>query len=128
MKNAVYGIFVENPNISIGVDIHFQRFELKAGFIWLVVEGNGAEVREIGLRADGCVLRDDNRNLIPLVLIGERFDCGQCRGNPALCMTLIVAKPGGCSFTCRFLAAHFAHTITSRRLAQLDLFHPFQLP
>lgn len=103
MQNSVHGIFIKNANISISVDIHFECFELKAGFVRFVVKGDGAKVRQIGLGADSRVLRNDNRDFISLVLIGKRLDVRQCGGNPTFRVTLVVAQLGGCAFPLRFL-------------------------
>ena len=49
MKNAVYGIFVENPNIDRRGYTFLKGFELKAGFYLACSGVESAEVREIGL-------------------------------------------------------------------------------
>src|SRR5713101_5073698 len=54
-ENFVDGVFVEDAEVAIGEEIHFERFELDAIFFGHVLNGDGAEVREAGLGADGGV-------------------------------------------------------------------------
>lgn len=91
LEYAIHGIFVENTDISIGMDIHFEGFELEAGLGRFIVHRDRAKVRKIGLGADGGVFGDDDRDLVSLVLIGERFDVWEWGGDPALGVTLVVA-------------------------------------
>lgn len=119
MKDAVHGIFVINADVSIGVDIHFERLELEAGLVRLVVKGNRAEVRQIGLGADGRVFRNDDRDLVSLVLIGERFDVRQYGGNSTFGMTLVVAEFGGRALS--LLRARSPHTVTPSSSSNIRL-------
>src|SRR5207248_11049781 len=62
-ENFVDGIFVEDAEAAVGEEIHFQGFQLDAIFFRHVLDGDGAEVGETGLGADGGVFgkaRGDN--------------------------------------------------------------------
>ncbi len=74
MKDSVDGILVKDAEVTVGVDVHFERFQLKTFFIRHVVQRNGAEVGQVGLGANRRVLGNLDRNLISLVLIRERFN------------------------------------------------------
>ena len=54
MEDSVDGIFVEDAEIPVGVDVHFKRFQLKAFFVRHVVQGNGPEVRQVGFGTNRC--------------------------------------------------------------------------
>ena len=92
VEDSVDGIFVEDAEIPVGVDVHFERFQLKTFFIRHVMQCNGSEVRQVSLWTNRCVLRDLNRNFIFLVLIREGLDIWERRVDPASRMTLVVAK------------------------------------
>ena len=77
LEDPVDGVFVKDAEVTIGVNVEFQRFEFDAGFEGHVVNGNGAEVRELGFGTNSGVFRDFNRDFIPGKLIGPGFDCGQ---------------------------------------------------
>src|SRR5882724_9367236 len=55
VKDFVDGVFVEDAEAAIGEEIHFEGFELDAIFFGHVLNGDGAEVGEAGLGADGGV-------------------------------------------------------------------------
>lgn len=76
LKDSVDRIFVEDAEITVGVDVQFERFQLKTFFIGHVVQCNGSEVRQVGFGANRCVLGDLNRNFISLILIREGLDVG----------------------------------------------------
>lgn len=76
LKDSVDGIFVENAEITVGVDVQFERFQLKTFSIRHVVQCNGSEIRQVGFGANRRVLGDLNRNFISLVLIREGLDVG----------------------------------------------------
>ena len=42
-----------------------------------VAEGDGTEIRQVGLGADRRIFGDDDRDLVPFELVGKRFDVGQ---------------------------------------------------
>ncbi len=92
VEDSVDGIFVEDAEIPVGVDVHFEGFQLKTCFIRHVMQCNGSEVRQVSLWTNRCVLRDLNRNFIFLVLIREGLDIWERRVDPASRMTLVVAK------------------------------------
>jgi hypothetical protein len=91
VQDSVDGIFVEDAKIPVGVDVHFERFQLKTFFIRHVVQRNGSKVRQVGFRTNRCVLGDLNCNFISLVLIREGLDVRQRYRNAALCVPLVVA-------------------------------------
>ena len=51
-EDFVDGVFVEDAEITIGEEIHFQGLELDAGFSRHVLDSDSAEVGEAGLGAD----------------------------------------------------------------------------
>ena len=76
LKDSVDGIFIEDAEITVGMDVHFKRFQFKTFFVRHVVQCNGPEVRQVGFGTNRCVLGDLNRNLISLILIREGLDFG----------------------------------------------------
>jgi len=92
LEDSVDGIFVEDAEIPVGVDVHFERFQLKTFFIRHVMQCNGSEVRQVSFWTNRCVLGDLNRNFISLVLIREGLDIWERSVDPASRMTLVVPK------------------------------------
>lgn len=125
VEDAIDGIFVENSNVSIGMDVHFERFELEAMFVGFVVKGDSSEVGQIRLRANGGVFGDDDRDVVSLVLVGESLNIGQRNRDSALGVPFVVAELGCCPVSLPFLAVLPCHPFTPTIL--LDLFHPLQL-
>lgn len=125
MEDAIDGIFVENSDVSVGMDIHFERFELEAMLVGFVVKGDGSEVGQIRLRANGGVFGDDDRDVVSLVLVGEGLNIGQWKRDSALGVSFVIAELGSCPVSLPFLDALPCHPFTPTVL--LDLFHPLQL-
>ena len=79
-QNLVDGIFVEDANIAVGMNIDFERFEFDAGLIWNVGELDGSKIRKAGLWANGGVFWNVNGNLITRILVRPGFQFRQfCR-------------------------------------------------
>ncbi len=76
VKDSVDGIFIEDAEIAVGMDIHFERFQLKAFFVGHIVQRNGSEVRQVGFGANRGVFGDLNRNFVSLILVRESLDVG----------------------------------------------------
>jgi hypothetical protein len=76
-EDFVDGVFVEDAEIAIGEKIHFQGLELDAGFFGHVLDGDGAEVGEAGLGADGGVFGKARGDDIAGELIGPGLERGQ---------------------------------------------------
>lgn len=74
LEDAVDGIFVENSDVSVGVDIHFKRLEFKTLFIRLIVKSNSSKVWEVGLGTDRRIFRNDDRNFVTFILIWKGFN------------------------------------------------------
>ena len=91
LKDSVDGIFVENAEITVGVDVQFECFQLETFLIRHVVQCNGSEIRQVGFGANRCILRDLNRNLISLILIRESLDVGQRGADSTLRVPFVVA-------------------------------------
>ena len=98
VQNAIDGIFVEDTQVAVGINIHLERFQFEAFFIRHVMNGNGSEIWQTGLGTDGGIFRNLDRDLIALVLIGERLDTWQRRSNSTSGVALIVAELGGSGF------------------------------
>ena len=77
VENLVDGVFVEDAEVAIGEEIHFQGFELDAIFFGHVLNGDGAEVGEAGLGADGGVFWKPRGDDVAGELIGPGFQRGQ---------------------------------------------------
>src|SRR6266446_6520063 len=77
VEDFVDGIFVEDAEAAIGEEIHFEGFELDAIFFRHVLNGDGAEVREAGLGADGGVFGEARGDDVARELIGPGFKRGQ---------------------------------------------------
>src|ERR1039457_2397004 len=52
IQNPVHGVFVKDPEVAIGEQIVLQRLQFYAELGGQVMDGNGAEIRESGARAD----------------------------------------------------------------------------
>ena len=76
VENAIDSIFVENTDVSVRVNIHFEGLELETMFLGLIVQGDGSKVRQIRFGADGRIFWDDDRNFVSGVLIGKRLNVG----------------------------------------------------
>src|SRR6266702_1899774 len=76
-QNSVDGIFVKDAEAAVGEEIHFQRFELDAIFFGHVLDGDGAEVGETGLGADGGVFGKSRGDNVAGKLIRPGFERGQ---------------------------------------------------
>ena len=92
VEDSVDGIFVEDAEISVGVDVHFERFQLKAFFVRHVMQCNGSKVRQVSFWTNCCVLGDLNRDFIFLILIREGLDIWERSVDPTSRMTLVVPK------------------------------------
>ena len=92
MQNAVDGIFVEDAEISVRMEIHFQGLQLQTLLVRHVVQRDGAEIRQAGLWADCGIFRDLDGDFVPLVLVLECFDIRQWSGSAARRVVFIVAK------------------------------------
>ena len=98
VQNAIDGIFVKDTQVAVGIHIHLERFQFEAFFIWHVMNGNGSEIRQGGLGADGGIFRNLDRDLIAFVLIGERLDIRQRRSDSTSGVALVIAWLGGSWF------------------------------
>lgn len=76
LENAIDGIFVKNADVSVGVDVHFERLELQALFIRFIVKSDRPKVGQIGLGTDRRVLGNHDRNFISVVLVWKGFNVG----------------------------------------------------
>ncbi len=72
-QNFVDGVFIEDAEISVSVNIILERFELDAGLVWYVGELDSAKVRQACFWANGGVFRDFNGNVVSGVLVGPGF-------------------------------------------------------
>lgn len=90
VEDSVDGIFIEDAEIPVGVDVHFERFQLKTFFIRHVMQCNGPEVRQVSFWANRRVLGDLNRNFISLILIREGLDIWERSVDSTSRMTLVV--------------------------------------
>src|SRR5712692_8255124 len=52
-EDFVDGVFVEDAQAAVGEEIHFQGLQLDAIFLRHVLDGDGAEVGEAGIGAEG---------------------------------------------------------------------------
>ncbi len=75
-ENAVDRILIEYADISVGMNIHFEGFELQAMLIRFIVESNRSKIWQIGLRADGRILGNYDCNFVSCVLVWEGFNIG----------------------------------------------------
>jgi hypothetical protein len=112
VENSVHRVFVKDPDVPVGVDIHFERLEFEARFVRHVVDGNGAEIRQSCFGTDGGVFWNFDRNLVTLIiLVGKGLDIGEWSGDSALRVPFAVPK--SFLFTTHALSPGF-----------LQLFHP----
>lgn len=106
LKDTVHRVLIENAQIPVRVDVHFEGLEFKALLVRHVVERDGAEVRQIRFRANRRVLRNLDRNFISLILIRESFDVWKGCVNAAFGMPLVVAQSCCPSFPVQPFAFH----------------------
>src|SRR5216683_2467130 len=76
-EDFVDGVFVEDAQAAVGEEIHFQGLQLDAVLLRHVLDGDGAEVGETGLGADGGVFGKARGNNVAGKLIGPGFERGQ---------------------------------------------------
>src|SRR5712692_5051422 len=76
-EDFVDGVFVKDAEPAVGEKIHFQGFELEAVLLRHVLDGDGAEVGETGLGADGGVFGKARGDDVAGKLIGPRLECWQ---------------------------------------------------
>ena len=128
VEDSVDGIFVEDAEIPVGVDVHFERFQLKTFFIRHVVQCNGPEVRQVSFWTNRCVLGDLNRNFISLILIREGLDIWERSVDSTSRMTLVVPQFRGFGVSSARFTFHVSR-LTSSTLAssiQSDRFFPIR--
>ena len=77
VEDFVNGVFVEDAEVAIGEEIHFEGFELDTIFFGQVLDGDGAEVGEAGLGADGGVFGEARGDDVAGKLVGPGFERGQ---------------------------------------------------
>src|SRR6266571_4571515 len=81
VQHFVNGIFVEDAQAAVSEEIHFQGFQFDAILLRHVLDGDGAEVGETRLRADGGVLGKARGNNVAGKLVGPGFERGQFCGD-----------------------------------------------
>ena len=74
VKDPIDSIFIENAEIAVGMDIHFERFQLKTFFIGHVVQRDNPEVRQVCFWTNRRILGDLDGNFVAFILIWEGFD------------------------------------------------------
>jgi len=72
-QNLVDGVFIEDAEIPVSMDIIFERFEFNAGLIWYVGELDGPEIRQACLWANGGIFWNFNGNAVSGILVGPGF-------------------------------------------------------
>ena len=92
LEDAVYGVFIEDAEIAVGVDVHFECLQLKAFLIRHVVQRDRAEIRQIRLGADRRVFGNLDRDLVPFILIRKGFNLRQRGIDATFRMPLVVAQ------------------------------------
>src|SRR5271166_5255497 len=73
LEHFVDGIFIENAQIAIGEQVHFQGLELDAILARLVLNGNDAEVGQAGLGANRRVFGKSSGDDVARKLVGPGF-------------------------------------------------------
>lgn len=122
LEDSVHGIFVEDAKVAVGMDVHFESLQLETFFVRPVVQGDGAEIRQIRFGADRGVFGDLDRDLVAFVLIWERLDFRQWCGDAAFGVPFIVAKFRDLVF----FSDRFTFHVSIPQL-RLNLFHPISL-
>jgi len=103
LEDAIHGIFIEDAQIPVGVDVHFECLKLKAFFVRHVMQRDGAEIRQICFGTNGCVLWNLDRDLVAFILVRKSFDFRQWGINTTPRMPLVVTQFRCFLFsTCRF--------------------------
>src|SRR5580693_4492597 len=77
MENLVHGVFIEDPEIAIGEEVHLESLELDAVFVRQVLNGDGAVVWHAGFRANGTVLRKTRGDDVAPILVGPGVELRQ---------------------------------------------------
>src|SRR5678809_1103247 len=67
VENSVHRVFVKDPDVPVGMDIHLERLELEARFIRHVVDGNSAKIRQSRFGTDGGVFWNFDRDIVTLI-------------------------------------------------------------
>ena len=122
-EDFVDSIFVEDAQAAVGEEIHFQGFQLDAIFFGHVLDGDGTEVGETGLGADGRVFWKASGNDVAGKLIGPGFKRGQfcldagagvfCGVVGHACSSSLLYRDEGQTFSCRI--PRFSPTLVEER-------------
>jgi len=76
-QNPIDGVLVKDTEVAIGEDVVLQRLQFQAEFVGKIMNGDGAEIRQAGARADGGVFGDRDGDLVAPVLVRPGFDGGE---------------------------------------------------
>jgi len=76
-KNAVDGVLVEDAQVSVFLDVHFQGLQFQALPIRAILNRDCSEVRQSGLGANGGVFRIDDSDVVTGKLVRPAFNRGQ---------------------------------------------------
>ena len=93
-QNFVDGVFVEDAEISVAMDITLECFEFEATFVWDIRQMNGSEIRQAGFGTDRGVFRYFNGDDVARVLVGPGFQSRQFGGESALGMLFGIGRFG----------------------------------
>src|SRR5208282_4860038 len=77
-QHAVDGVLVKNSQVAVGEQVHLQGLEFEAELGGLIANRDGAVVGQAGLRADGCVLGEFDRDLVAAKMVGPGIELGEC--------------------------------------------------
>lgn len=91
-EDSIDGVFIEDAQVAVGVDIHLERFQLQTRLVGHVMDRHGAEIRQVRLWADGGIFGNLDGNLVTLILVREGLDIGQRRRDAALGMPFVVTQ------------------------------------
>src|ERR1700686_1473101 len=76
-QDFIDGVLVEDAEIAISEQVHFQGFQLDAIFPRHILDGDGAKIRQSGLRADGGILRKFRGDDVAGELVGPGLERGE---------------------------------------------------
>lgn len=96
-KDFVHRVFVEDAEVTVGEEIHFQGFQLEAIFPRHVLNGDGAIVGHAGLGADRGIFGKARGDDVAGKLIRPGLEFGQFRGDAGAGVFAGVVGHGGSS-------------------------------
>jgi len=84
LEDAIDDVLIEDAQVPVGQEVFFQGFQFQDARLRLVINGQGPEIRQAGLRTDRGELRDLDLDLVTGELVGKGIDRRELLQKPGL--------------------------------------------